>query len=161
MVEHHRGKYNGENWPRRNDPLRATVVPQLSKSGKNELNNNLLSRCRSLEFLDGQKQFDSTLDRSIAKGKLHRSADLLNNTEIHEAVIHHDPIMDTSTLKSSSIHQSTNTSDSDRRLQIKSNHRHLNKQYDLDFREIFKNGLFKAQPISGGDSEDTNLENEH
>lgn len=127
MAEH-RDKHGFDYWPRRNDPLRATVVPQLSKCNKEEMNNNTLSRCRSLEFLEERKQTDKNGDHS-GKGNLHRSFDLLNNTEQHEAVIHHSMLTDTETSKYSSLHPSTNTSDSGQKS--------LSKQYTLDFREKF------------------------
>lgn len=127
MAEH-RDKHGFDYWPRRNDPLRATVVPQLSKCNKEEMNNNTLSRCRSLEFLEERKHTDKHVDHG-AKGSLHRSFDLLNNTEQHEAVIHHSMLTDTETSKYSSLHQSTNTSDSGQKS--------LSKQYTLDFREKF------------------------
>lgn len=117
MAEH-REKHGMDYWPKRNDPLRATVVPQMSTNNKDEMNNNTLSRCRSLEFLEDGKY------KQTGRGNLHRSFDLLMNQEQHEAIIHHDD-----TSKSSSIHLSTNTSESERK----------SKKYTLDFRERFAN----------------------
>lgn len=125
MAEH-REKHGLDYWPKRSDPLRATVVPQLSKSNKDEMNNNTLSRCRSLEFLEDRKRYDKKIDQN-GKGNMHRSFDLLNNTEQHEAIIHHAMLNDTATSKSSSMQQSTNTSESGRKLS--------SKHYSLDFRE--------------------------
>lgn len=130
MAEH-REKHGFDYWPRRSDPLRATVVPQLSKSNKEEMNNNTLSRCRSLEFLEDRKLFDcKRMDYCIGKGNHHRSFDLLNNTEQHEAIIHHSMQTDTETSKYSTMHQSTNTSESGQ---------NSTKHYVLDFREKFGN----------------------
>lgn len=125
MAEH-REKHGLDYWPKRSDPLRATVVPQLSKNNKDELNNNTLSRCRSLEYLEDRKRHDKKIDQN-GKGNLHRSFDLLNNTEQHEAIIHHAMLNDTATSKSSSMQQSTNTSESGRKSS--------SKRYSLDFRE--------------------------
>lgn len=124
MAEH-REKHGFDHWPKRGDPLRATVVPQLSKSNKEEMNNNTLSRCRSLEYLDERKPTDKEFDHG--KGNFHRSFDLLNNMEQHEAIIHHSMMTDLETSKSSSMQHSTNTSESGRASIL--------KQYPLDFRE--------------------------
>lgn len=126
MAEHC-DKHGLDYWPKRNDPLRATVVPQLSKSNKDEMNNNTLSRCRSLEFLDDRNQPDRKLDEG-SKGNLHRSFDLLNHIERHEAIIHHNNMTDADTSKSSSMQHSTNTSESGR---------NTSKKYSLDFREVY------------------------
>lgn len=120
MAEH-REKHGFDYWPKRNDPLRATVVPQISKSNKDEMNNNTLSRCRSLEFLEDRKRADNNKLEQNGRGNLHRSFELLNNTEQHEAIIH------TATSKSSSMQHSTNTSES----------KSSSKQYSLDFRENY------------------------
>lgn len=125
MAEHC-DKHGLDYWPKRNDPLRATVVPQLSKTNKDEMNNNTLSRCRSLEFLDDRIPNDRKFEQS-GKGNLHRSYDLLNNIEQHEAIIHHN-MTDADTSKSSSMQHSTNTSESGRKSSI---------QYSLDFREKY------------------------
>lgn len=126
MAEHC-DKHGLDYWPKRNDPLRATVVPQLSKSNKDEMNNNTLSRCRSLEFLDDRNQPDRKLDE-VGKSNLHRSFDLLNQIERHEAIIHHNNMTDADTSKSSSMQNSTNTSESGR---------NISKKYSLDFRETY------------------------
>lgn len=132
----HREKHGFDYWPRRSDPLRATVVPQMSKTNNNndELNNNTLSRCRSLEYLEDRKSTTANkFDHQMANGNLHRSFDLLNNTERHEAIIHHSMQTDSETSKYSSRCGSTNTSTS--------NHRKLSiNQYALDFREKTANG---------------------
>lgn len=120
MAEHCE-KHGFDYWPKRNDPLRATVVPQMTKSNKDEMNNNTLSRCRSLEYLDKKLE--------IGNGNLHRSFDLLNNTEQHEAIIHHSMLTEAGTSKTSSMQHSTNTSESGQ----KSSTRH----YSLDFRENY------------------------
>lgn len=125
MAEHC-DKHGLDYWPKRNDPLRATVVPQLSKTNKDEMNNNTLSRCRSLEFLEDRNLADRKPDQ-VGKGNLHRSFDLLNNIERHKAIIHHN-MTDADTSKSSSMQHSTNTSESGRKS---------SKQCSLDFREKY------------------------
>lgn len=133
MAEH-REKHGFDYWPKRSDPLRATVVPQLSKCKKDEMNNNTLSRCRSLEFLDDRKSMDGKkMDQHGNRGNLHRSFDLLNNVEQHEVIVHHHiKQSDAMSSKYNSIHQpSTNTSES--------GHKSSSKQYALDFREKYGN----------------------
>lgn len=152
MAEQAREKYSNdfEHWPRRSDPLRATIVPQISKTDKAEPNNNSLSRCRSLELL-GDKKFTTKKLEQSAKGNLHRSYDLLNNTEQHEAIIHHSMLTDFDTSKSSSIQQSTNTSESERKFE----HDHLraSSKYTLDFREKMRDTL-KESTLSDDELED-------
>lgn len=133
MAEHG-DKHGFDHWPKRSDPLRATVVPQLSKCKNDEMNNNTLSRCRSLEFLDERKSMDGKKMESHAnRGNLHRSFDLLNNAEQHEVIVHdHTKKYDVMSSKYNSIHQpSTNTSESGQKSS--------SKQYALDFREKYGN----------------------
>lgn len=133
MAEH-REKHGFDYWPKRSDPLRATVVPQLSKCKTDEMNNNTLSRCRSLEFLDERKSIDGKkIDQNGNRGKFHRSFDLLNNAEQHEVIVHdHTKSYDAMASKYNSIHQpSTNTSESGQKSS--------SKQYALDFREKYGN----------------------
>ncbi|XP_031630582.1 ankyrin repeat domain-containing protein 12 [Contarinia nasturtii] len=126
ILAEHRENHGFDYWPKRSDPLRATVLPQLSKNmNKDEMNNNTLSRCRSLEFLENRKTTEMKLDQN-GKGNLHRSFDLLNNKEQHEAIIHHT-MTDTETFKSNSMQHSTDTSESGQKSS--------SKQYSLDFRE--------------------------
>lgn len=140
IMADHRDKHGYDYWPKRSDPLRATVVPQLSKTNKDELNNNTLSRCRSLEYLDERKSMDGKqyADHMRNRGNLHRSFDLLANTEKHEAIVHHHQHhgqSDAMSSKYNSIHQpSTNTSESGHRS-LSSKH----KKYALDFREKYGN----------------------
>lgn len=133
MAEH-REKHGFDYWPKRSDPLRATVVPQLSKCKNDEMNNNTLSRCRSLEFLDERKSIDGKrIDQNGNRGKFHRSFDLLNNAEQHEVIVHdHTKAYDAMTSKYNSIHQpSTNTSESGQKSS--------SNKYALDFREKYGN----------------------
>lgn len=128
-----------KRWPHRNDPLRATVVPQMSKDPMmEELNNNTLSRCRSLEFLEDRRSTENKLNR-ITTNTLYRSHDLLNdNTEQHKAIIHHD-MMTNSQSSSSAIH-STNTSEtSSRRIHTTLDFQQNNQFHALDFREKYDN----------------------
>lgn len=136
MAEHRGQKHGFDYWPKRSDPLRATVVPQLSKCKSDELNNNnTLSRCRSLEFLDERKSMDGkTVKQTMNRGNLHRSFDLLNSSEQHEVIVHHHHTKQSDAVSSkyNSIHQpSTNTSESGQRP--------ASKQYALDFREKYGN----------------------
>lgn len=155
LAEQGRDKYsyNLENWPRRSDPLRATVVPQISKGDKDEPNNNSLSRCRSLELL-GDKKFSVKSFEAGGKTNLHRSFDLLNHTEQHEAIIHHSMMTDFDTSKSSSMQQSTNTSESERKFEYENNHLRASSKYSLDFREK-RNASTKERTLT----DDGSLEN--
>lgn len=105
MTEHYE-KHSLNYWPKRNDPLRATVVPQLMKCKDKMNNNSTLSRCRSLEFLDDRNR---KLEQG-GKRNSHRSIDLLKSIVQHEAVIHN--MTNAELSKSSSLKHSTNTSDS-------------------------------------------------
>lgn len=145
ILAEHREKHGFDYWPKRNDPLRATVVPQLSKNNnKDEMNNNTLSRCRSLEFLENRKTTDMQLKQN-GKENLHRSFDLLNNEEQHEVIIHHNQSMtDTETFKSNSMQHSTNTSESEQKS--------TSKQYALDFREQQLHGDTTHSTLSDAES---------
>lgn len=140
MTEQHKeGLTSG--WPIRNDPLRATVVPQLSQDKKSEMNNNTLSRCRSLEFLEHRTSKSKMDQRS--KCTLHQSFDLLNKEEQHEVTIHHSMTAHGDTSTSSSVHHSTNTSETSEqrnpcKLDIKQT------SCTLDFRENYENTIRKT-----------------
>lgn len=105
---------------------------------REELNNNTLTRCRSLEFLEDKRSTENKLNRT-ATNSLYRSHDLLNeNTEQHRAIIHHD-MMTISQSSSSALH-SPNTSDtSSRRIQTKIDFQQNNRFHALDFREKYDN----------------------
>lgn len=129
----------GKRWPRRNDPLRATVVPQISKDLMGEeLNNNFLSRCRSLEFLEDRRSTENKLN-CFTTNTVYRSHDLLNDsTEEHRAIIHHD-MMTNSQSSSSALHSLNTSETSSRQINTKLDFLQNNQFHALDFREKYDN----------------------
>lgn len=129
----------GMRWPRRNDPLRATAVPQMSKDlMREELNNNTLSRCRSLEFLEESRSTQNKFNRPMTNA-LYRSHNLLNdNLEQHRAIIHQD-MMKNSQSSSSAIHSPNSSETSCRRIHTELDFQKNNQFHALDFREKYAN----------------------
>lgn len=73
-----------EQWLKRGGYTRATVSAQTAKERKDQTNSNTLTKCKSLEFLDGDDDiFDSRLQSSTPG--MSRSVDLLDS---HEIIIH-------------------------------------------------------------------------
>lgn len=73
-----------EQWLKRGGYTRATVSAQTAKQRKDQTNSNTLTKCKSLEFLDGDDDmFDSRLQTSIPE--MSRSVDLLDS---HEIIVH-------------------------------------------------------------------------
>lgn len=128
-----------KRWPRRNDPLRATIVPQMSKDLlREELNNNTLSRCRSLEFLEDRRSTENKLDR-LNTNTIFRSHDLLNdNMEQHRAIIHHH-MMTNSQSSSSALHSPITSETSSHRTHTKLDYQQHNQFKALDFRDKYDN----------------------
>lgn len=97
----------------------------------------MLLRCRSLEFLEDQKQLAAEVGGCIAKDNLFRSADLLNNeTECGRAADNRDAA-NVNTSNSSIRQSDTNTSDSNKMLMKQMAKHHMRLSPGHDFRIHF------------------------
>lgn len=99
----------------------------MSKMDKDELNNNVLPRCRSLEFLDEQKQPSDELASRIARDNLYQSVDLVGSDVQYRVEVHSSQnAVDVGALRSSTKFSDANTSDSSKMLMKQiANQRHM------------------------------------
>lgn len=93
------------------------MIPQLLKVDKDELNNNVLPRSRSLQFLDDQIETADELAERIANDTLCRSIDLMNNDVQYSIEVNNSQNSVNAALqKSSTKYDDANTSDSNKML---------------------------------------------